>query len=262
MAKKSYRFTKIAARKKKRKKIRGRRELIRLPKQSGRERLSMLLVKFIQLTLAMMLLFHAAILIGASSCSIIYSFLNPPVSSFLLYRMTNNLYLPNAIDYIPLERIPDHVQSMFIRLEDGNFYKHHGIDLAAMKYAYTVNKKYGEIVLGGSTITQQLARTLFLVPNKNYLRKYAEVLIALTMECILSKQRILELYLNYIEWGKGVYGIGAAARYHFNKSFFKLDYDHICRLAAIIVNPLRYNVKNMWSNHVVRVRYAIIYNRF
>jgi monofunctional biosynthetic peptidoglycan transglycosylase len=262
MAKKSYRFTKIVSRKKKRKKIRDRRELIRLPKLRGKARLSMLLSRFLQLAFAMIPLFHAAVLIGAFSFSILYSFLNPPLPSFLLYRMTTNLYLPKPTEYIPLAKIPDHVQSMFIRLEDGNFYKHHGIDLAAMKYAYTVNKKYGQIVLGGSTITQQLARTLFLVPNKNYVRKYAEVLTALTMECILSKQRILELYLNYIEWGEGVYGIGAAARYQFNKSFFELDYDHICRLAAIIINPLRYNVKNMWSSHAVRVRYAIIYNRY
>jgi len=262
MARKSYRFTKISSNKKARKRISDRRELIRLPQHSVKQRLSFLLLKFIQLAFAMILLFHFAVLVGASSCSLMYSFLNPPVSSFLLYRMANNWYLPRTAEYIPLSKIPDYVQSMFIRLEDTNYYKHNGIDIEAMKYAYSVNKKYGQIVLGGSTITQQLARTLFLIPDKNYLRKYTEILIALTMEFILSKQRILELYLNCIEWGKGVYGIGAAAQYHFEKSFFKLDYDHICRLAAIIVNPLRYNVKNMWSNPVVRFRYAIIYNRY
>ncbi|MBN1797503.1 MAG: monofunctional biosynthetic peptidoglycan transglycosylase [Spirochaetales bacterium] len=262
MAKQSYRFTKISSKKKKRKIILDRRELIRLPQHSAKQRLSFLLGKFLHLALAMLLLFHIAVLAGASTCSLMYSFLNPPVTSFLLYRMTNNWYLPRKAEYIPLCKIPDHVQSMFIRLEDANFYKHNGIDIEAMQYAYSVNKKYGQIVLGGSTITQQLARTLFLVPNKNYLRKYTEVLIALTMDFILSKQRILELYLNSIEWGEGVYGIGAAAWYHFNKPFIKLDYDHICRLAAIIVNPLRYNVKNMWSNPVVRFRYAIIYNRY
>jgi monofunctional biosynthetic peptidoglycan transglycosylase len=248
-------------RKQRKKAIQDKRELIKLPKKSIKQLLVFSLVKFLQLTLGLFVLFHAAVLIGALTISLMYSFINPPLSSFLLYRATTDLYLPKPMEFIPINKIPKHIQTIFIKLEDKNFYTHNGIDIEAMKYAYRMNKKYKQIVLGGSTITQQLARTLFLVPDKNYLRKYTEVLIAFTMDFILSKQRILELYLNYIEWGKGVYGIGAASRYHFKKSFFQLDYDQVCRLAAIIVNPLRYNVKNMWGNSVLTFRYSFIYNR-
>jgi monofunctional biosynthetic peptidoglycan transglycosylase len=243
-------------------KIKDRMALIHLERH-GRGRLVVFcLVKFLQISAGLLLLFHAAILTLALSAGLMFSFINPPLTSISLYRTVNNLYLPQPAEFIPLANIPDYVQSMFIRLEDAHFYKHHGIDLGAMKHAYEVNKKYGHIILGGSTITQQLARTLFLVPDRTYVRKYAEILISVSMELVLSKKRILELYLNNIEWGKGVYGLGAAARYHFHKSFYKLDYDHICRLAAIIVNPLYYNVKNLWGNPVIRLRYGIIYNRF
>jgi monofunctional biosynthetic peptidoglycan transglycosylase len=253
---------KTTTRKSRKAKAADRFELIRLAPRKKGGLPAFCLRTFAQVSAALIVLFHAAILTLAFSASLVFTFINPPITSISLYRTANDLYLPQKAEFIPLSKIPDYVQNMFIKLEDANFYKHHGIDLGAMKHAYEVNKKYGQIILGGSTITQQLARTLFLVPDRTYVRKYAEIIMALSMELVLSKKRILELYLNNIEWGKGVYGLGAAAYYHFNKPYYKLDYDHICRLAAIIVNPLLYNVKNLWGNPVIRFRYAIIYNRF
>ena len=102
-----------------------------------------------------------------------------------------------------------------IRLEDYRFYSHHGVDLGAIRDAWMINSSIGRTAVGGSTIPMQLARNLFLTPRKTYLRKYVEALIALEMSLVLPKDRILELYLNVIEWGKGIFGIGAASAYYF-----------------------------------------------
>ena len=101
---------------------------------------------------------------------------------------------------------------MFVYLEDHQFYTHHGIDLEAVRTAYERNKRAGTLAFGGSTITQQLTRTLFLTPHKNYLRKYLEALLSLELDLLLPKDRIMELYLNHIEWGSGIFGVGTAAK--------------------------------------------------
>lgn len=112
--------------------------------------------------------------------------------------------------------------------------------------------------MGGSTINQQLARTLFLSPDKNYLRKYVEAIAALSLNAVIDKKRIFELYLNYIEWGKGVYGLGAAAEYYFKKPAARLTYDEGARLAAIIVDPVDYGVNDFYGQPVMAARYYIL----
>jgi monofunctional glycosyltransferase len=121
--------------------------------------------------------------------------------------------------------------------EDSAFWKHDGIDYAQLKESIEVNLERGEFVRGASTITQQLAKNLYLSPSKNPVRKLQELVIARRLEAELSKQRILELYLNVIEWGEGIYGAEAAARTYFRKSAAQLGPQESALLAASIVNP-------------------------
>jgi monofunctional biosynthetic peptidoglycan transglycosylase len=129
------------------------------------------------------------------------------------------------LEFVPLAALPRYAQLMFVRLEDNTFYQHPGVELRALREAWQVNRALGYVYRGGSTIPMQLARTLWLSQNRTYLRKYAEAWAALEMDLLLPKRRILELYLNSIEFGPGVYGIGAAARFHFAKSAAGLERD-------------------------------------
>ena len=115
---------------------------------------------------------------------------------------------------------------------------------------------------GGSTITQQLARTFFLIPKKLLICKYAEVLISFEMELFLSKHRILELYLNYCEWGKGIFGIEQASKYYYNKNVNKLSIDEASRLIAILASPIKNSVDILNTNSILTKRYNLIKLRY
>ncbi len=144
--------------------------------------------------------------------------------------------------WVPLERIPRRVQRAVIEAEDGRFYQHHGFDWDAIRAARARNDRAERIKRGGSTITQQLAKNLYLDGSRTYIRKGREAVITVAMELLLPKQRILELYLNSIEWGPGVFGIEEAARYHFGEDAWQLSLGQACRLASIIPAPLRYRI--------------------
>ncbi len=144
--------------------------------------------------------------------------------------------------WTPLARIPRDLRRAVIEAEDGKFYRHHGFDAEAIKAARARNERADDIRRGGSTITQQLAKNLFLSSERSYVRKGREAAIAAVMELLLPKDRILELYLNSIEFGPGVFGAAAAAEHHFGVPLAKLSRDQCCRLAAIIPAPLRYRV--------------------
>ena len=148
--------------------------------------------------------------------------------------------------WIPLREIPRALQKAVIAAEDEKFYEHHGFDWEALKEAYALNDETERIKRGGSTITQQLAKNLYLSPRRSYVRKIREAVITATMELLLSKDRILELYLNCIEFGPGVFGVEEGARYHFGVSARQLSLDQSCRLAAIIPAPLRYRVNGSY----------------
>ena len=151
---------------------------------------------------------------------------------------------------------------MTVRVEDGDFFEHHGILLPALKNAFKLNAKFGAPIYGGSTITMQTARTIFLVPEKSYIRKYLEIITALEMEVILGKDRILELYFNYAEWGKAVFGIEAASRFHFKKSSGALARDEAIRLITLLSSPIRYGPWNFQKNGILRGRYEYLTQRF
>ena len=125
--------------------------------------------------------------------------------------------------------------------EDGDFYHHRGVDWEQLRLAAIQNIKRRRFAFGGSTITQQTARNLYLSPSKNPLRKLKEMLIARRLERELGKRRILEIYLNIAEWGRGIFGAEAAARAYFGKSAAALDPEEAAALAAVLPSPRRWN---------------------
>lgn len=141
--------------------------------------------------------------------------------------------------WIPLSEVSLNLQRAVIVAEDGRFYQHMGIDLYELKESIKTNLVNRSFSRGFSTITMQLARNLYLSPKKQMLRKIKEILIALWIERKLTKDRILEIYLNVIEWGRGIYGIEAAAHHYFSKSADSLSQYEAGFLAAIIPSPQR-----------------------
>jgi monofunctional biosynthetic peptidoglycan transglycosylase len=147
---------------------------------------------------------------------------------------------------------------MLISVEDYKFYRHFGLDFEGIKRAYEINSRIGSPMYGGSTLTMQVARTLFLVPEKSYLRKYLEVIVALELELLLGKDRILELYFGYAEWGKGVFGAEAASRRYYGLPLRSLSRDQGARLVAILSSPIKYRPDYFGKSLILRERYDFL----
>lgn len=143
-------------------------------------------------------------------------------------------------EWVPYERISTHLKRAVVAAEDAKFLDHEGFDWEAIQKALARNEKRGRVVAGGSTISQQLAKNLFLSGERSYVRKLQEALITWMLERTMSKRRILELYLNVAEWGDGVFGAEAAARYHFNVPASALTASQAAWLAAVLPSPRRY----------------------
>ena len=139
--------------------------------------------------------------------------------------------------WVPYGRISPMLKRAVIVTEDAAFFDHDGIDLDEIKASLEKNWEDGQFLRGGSTITQQLAKNLYLSPSRNPIRKVKELFIARRLEAALTKQRILEIYLNMIEWGDGVFGCEAAARAYFQKSCASLDMAEAALMAGAIINP-------------------------
>ncbi|MDQ3420406.1 MAG: monofunctional biosynthetic peptidoglycan transglycosylase [Acidobacteriota bacterium] len=139
--------------------------------------------------------------------------------------------------WVTYRRISPQLVRAVLVTEDSAFWKHDGLDYQQIKESLEVNLERGEFARGASTITQQLAKNLYLSPSKNPLRKLRELIIARRLEAELPKQRILEIYLNVIEWGNGIYGAEAAARTYFGKPAARLNSSESALLAAAIANP-------------------------
>ena len=140
----------------------------------------------------------------------------------------------------PGTHFPVSVKAVLIA-EDDKFWKHEGFDFESIQKAIEKDLQAGRFKFGGSTISQQLARNLYLSPEKSIFRKAAEAVLTWKMERTLSKKRILEIYLNVVEWGEGIFGAEAAARHHFGKTARELSPEEAARLAAVLPNPRRYN---------------------
>ena len=142
--------------------------------------------------------------------------------------------------WVPYERISAHLKRAVVAAEDARFLDHEGFDWEAIVQARAKNEQRGRIVAGASTISQQLAKNLFLSGTRSWLRKAEEAVITWMIERTMSKRRILELYLNYAEWGEGVFGAEAAARHHFGVPASALTAEQSAWLAAILPSPRRY----------------------
>jgi monofunctional biosynthetic peptidoglycan transglycosylase len=165
-------------------------------------------------------------------------------TSFMAYRMdelhVKNPKAPLRYVWVPYERISNNLKRAMIAAEDAKFVDHEGFDWDGIQLAMEKNQKKGRVVAGGSTITQQLAKNLFLTPSRSYLRKAEEAAITVMLETLLPKKRILEIYLNVIEWGNGVFGAEAAAKQLFGTTAAQLSPEQAARLAAMAPNPRFY----------------------
>ena len=153
--------------------------------------------------------------------------------------------------WVPYQRISVNLKRAMIAAEDAKFVEHEGFDWDGIQQAMDKNLRKGRVVAGGSTITQQLAKNLFLSGEKSYWRKAQEALITLMLEAILDKRRIFEIYLNVIEWGNGIFGCEAAARRYFAASAADLSVEQAARLAAMAPNPRHYE-RNPGSRGLAR----------
>ena len=188
---------------------------------------------------------------------------NPAVTSFMEYRQAQWARQGRGPSYrqnwVSLGNISRNLVLAVTIAEDDKFWQHEGFDLDGMEEAFLRNIEEGRIAAGGSTITQQLAKNLWFTPEKSLSRKAKEAIMAWRLERELSKKRILELYLNVVEWGDGVFGAEAAARHHYGKSAAALTSWEAARLAAVLPNPLRWSPTG--TSRGVQVRASIIHSR-
>lgn len=170
---------------------------------------------------------------------------NPSSSAFMddrLAIMQNKN--PNAElrhQWVPYEKISNNLKRALIAAEDAKFVDHEGFDWEGIQKAYEKNLKKGRIVAGGSTISQQLAKNLFLSTKRTPWRKAEEAVITLMLEAVMDKRRIFEIYLNVIEWGNGVFGAEAAAHHYYRTSATRLSAIQAAKLAAMVPNPRYYD---------------------
>lgn len=141
--------------------------------------------------------------------------------------------------FVPLTQISPDLQHAVIAAEDARFYQHHGFDWHAIEIAAEDDMEGGHRLRGGSTITQQLVKNLFFGTGRSFLRKGAEFTLVPVAELVLGKRRILELYINVVEWGPGVYGAESACRYYYRISARNIDRNRSARLAAVLPAPLK-----------------------
>ncbi len=171
----------------------------------------------------------AGLVVTVLALVVLYRWVNPPVSALMIGRTLAGTEIERT--WRPLERISPHLMRAVILSEDGGFCRHRGVDWAAIEEAIEADR-------GGSTITMQLVKNLFLWPSRSYVRKAIEIGLAYLVEALWSKQRILEIYLNIVEWGDGVFGAEAAAQTHFGKRAARLTAEEAALLAVVLPNPI------------------------
>jgi monofunctional glycosyltransferase len=181
---------------------------------------------------------------------------NPPLIPMRIQRtveawLTGKPLKPVSLQWISLKDIPERFIHFVWASEDQQFFEHHGFDIRRIREAIEEAQDRNDEPRGVSTITMQCARTLYLWQGRSYLRKALEAYYTLWMELLMSKQRILELYLNHIEFGPGIYGIGAAARTYFETTPDQLSRNQMLALAAILPNPLKWSPTHP-NNAVIR----------
>jgi monofunctional glycosyltransferase len=193
---------------------------------------------------------------------IIFKWVPIPITPLMITRVIENKIDGNdavlSHDWVPLEEISPNLQKAVIASEDGNFLKHSGFDFAAMQKAFKNNQK-GKRLKGGSTISQQTAKNVFLWQGRSYLRKGLEAYFTVLIELIWGKERIMEVYLNSIEMGNGVYGAEEAARVWYRTTAINLTKREAAGIAAILPNPRKYKATNS-SSYIERRKDRIMRN--
>lgn len=190
----------------------------------------------------------------------LYKWVPVPVTPLMVIRSVENYQGQKPMgwkhDWVSLDQISKNLQLAVICSEDQNFLKHNGFDVEAIEKAYLDNKK-GKRIKGASTISQQTAKNVFLWPQRSWFRKGLEVYFTFLIESIWSKERIMEVYLNSIEMGPGIYGAKAAAIYWYKKPASKLSQYESASIAAILPNPLKYKA-NPATNYIERRKIWIV----
>ncbi len=173
-----------------------------------------------------------------------WNWFNPDTTRFMEIRLAELRAKDPAAqlkkEWVAYKQISPHLKRAIIASEDAKFVGHEGFDWGGIQKAIEKNQKKGKVVAGGSTISQQLAKNLFLSPSKTPWRKAEEAIITLMLEAVWSKQRIFEVYLNVIEWGNGVFGAGAAARHYYGIAAAQLSPEQAARLAGMVPAPRFY----------------------
>ena len=188
---------------------------------------------------------------------------NPDFTRFMAIRLEELRRQQPEVElrqqWVPYERISLNLKRAIVAAEDARFVDHEGFDWDGIQQAIEKNQRKGRIVAGGSTISQQLAKNLFLTPARTPWRKAEEAAITLMLEAVWSKQRILEVYLNVIEWGNGVFGAEAAARHYYGVAAARLSPEQAAWLAGMVPNPRFYD-RNRNASGLAR-KAAIILSR-
>jgi monofunctional biosynthetic peptidoglycan transglycosylase len=229
----------------------------------SRLRILVLLWKAFCYVLGTTVLAAVAVQLWFLSHIIYWTAFNPTTTAFMERRLESmrakggNATLRRQ--WVPYERISVHLKRAVVAAEDARFLDHEGFDWEAIQKAMTRNEQRGKVVAGASTISQQLAKNLFLSGERSWLRKAEEAAITWMLERTMSKRRILELYLNVAEWGDGIFGAEAAARHHFGIPASALGPEHAAWLAVILPSPLRYERGRMTPYLVDRA--ATVYSR-
>ncbi|WP_413577642.1 monofunctional biosynthetic peptidoglycan transglycosylase [Bdellovibrio sp. HCB290] len=208
-------------------------------------------------------IFKAALLFFVSSIGIvlIYRFIPVYVTPLMLIRSAQSIFSDKFIginhDWVSLDEISPSIQKAVLKAEDYRFFEHSGFDFVAIEKALKYNKTHKRIK-GASTISQQTAKNVFLWPNRDWVRKGLEAYFTVLIEFTWPKERIMEVYLNVIEMGPGVYGVEAASQKYFKKSAKNLSSSQSSLIAAVLPNPRRFRIDRP-SNYVVRRQQKILY---
>lgn len=181
---------------------------------------------------------------GVSIFSVLlFKFVNPPITPFMLVKYFENSSNTIQKDWVSYDEMSPNLPLAVMAAEDQKFLDHYGFDVEAIEKALDNNKK-GKKVRGASTISQQTAKNVFLTPSRSWFRKGLETYFTFLIESFWSKKRILEVYLNVIEQGDGIYGVQASAIIHFNKDAKKVSQSQAALMAAVLPNPIKFKISN------------------
>ncbi len=205
---------------------------------------------------------HASFIAATSVLTLCYKWVDPPATVLMFYRRFENGYRIERPRPVSAKALGRRRIDMLVRVEDRFFYSHRGFDLAAIKYAWKLNEKWGRPISGASTISMQTARSLFLVPVKSYLRKYLEAIVTVELELILGKERILELYCQSAEWGKGLFGMQAASLRFYGAPVTAISDERYIRLVSLLPSPLRFTPNTLFNHRTLAWRYDYLAERY